>query len=139
MSGVLLPTERTTKQQPMGFCWNPDCAGDNDRFVFPIKHDGFCCPKCGADSAPLVGVLSLMHQLVADPQGPIVGAYGRRYRMACAKKRDYLALPDNSEGATGDMQFVNCPDCLKQIDQLRVKEIQGITSKSRLFAPLFTG
>lgn len=134
-----MPTERTSKQQAQGFCWNPDCADGADRFIFPIKHDRFCCPKCKADSAPMVGVLSLMHLLVADEKGPIVGAYGRRYRMACEKKRDHLALPDNSEGATGDKQFVNCPGCLAQIEKLRVREIQGITSKSRLFAPLFQG
>lgn len=139
MSGIIIPGERTTKQQPQGFCWNPDCAGEADRYIFDVHHDRFCCPKCGADSAPLVGILSLMHMLVADVKGQIVGAYGRRYRMACDTTRDYLATLDNGEGATGDQQFVNCPGCLIEIEKLRVREIQGITSKSRLFAPLFAG
>ena len=128
MAGILIPRDRTTRQQARGYCFNPECRedSDQDRFEFDVEHDKFCCPKCGNDRPPGVGLLVLTHLLIRDRKGPIHGDMGQSYRLACHKDRAYLATVSNLEAATGDPQFCNCPGCLKVASELKLTTPQGI-------------
>ena len=123
--GILVPHDRSLKQPVIAFCSNPECAENGKEFNFITEHDRFCCPKCKNDQPPGVGLLVLIHVLMRDNQGPVTGAKGLKYKIACDSKRAYLATATNLEGATGDPTCANCPDCLK-----KVTEMQGF----RLFA-----
>ena len=117
---VPYPTGRTEKQPLVGFCQNPTCLVDGERFEFNVNHFPVTCPKCGADRAPYVGVLALVHLLVQDPQGKVRGAGGVRYRVACEAGRAHLATPTNQEAMTGDPTACNCPGCLKVATDLNL-------------------
>lgn len=115
MSGIAIPHDRTTKQQVMGYCLNPECKPNpqtNQYFTFEVEHDRFACPKCGAYKQPYVGVQVLTHWLVQDPKGPIEGDGGLRWRIACDNDRAYLATFTNLEAATRAVEVANCPGCL---------------------------
>jgi hypothetical protein len=113
MSGIAIPSDRTTKQPVRAYCYNPECKPvDGDRFEFGVSNDRFACPKCGAFLPPMVGVLSLVHLLVRDPKGPIIGEGGLRWRLACEERRAYLATVTNNEAATVVREVANCPGCL---------------------------
>jgi len=124
MAGVSVPHDRTTKQPLRGYCLNPECREqpDDSRFEFEAHNDHFVCPKCGADSPFLVGLLTLTHLLLPDPKGKIQGSEGIRYRFACDGERSILATPTNNEAATGVLELVNCPGCLQAADSLRIKQ-----------------
>ena len=128
MPGILIPRDRTTRQQARGYCLNPECREDSDqyRFEFDVEHDKFCCPKCGNDRPPGVGLLVLTHLLIRDRKGPIHGDMGQSYRLACHKDRAYLATVSNLEAATGDPQFCNCPGCLKVATEMKLTIPQGV-------------
>lgn len=113
--GCKVPHDRTVKQQSRGYCLNPDCLEDStdQRFEFDVDHDHFCCPKCGSDSLNMIGLLALIHLLVADSHGPIVGSGGQRFRFACSPTRAHLATVTNNEAATGLLASANCVQCLK--------------------------
>lgn len=116
MAGIVIPHDRTSKQPCAGCCMNPACKenSDDERFVFMADHDHFACPKCGADRAPTVGLLSLVHFLIPDRKGHIVGMGGLRYQLGCDDTRAYLATVTNEEAATGELSIVNCPGCLAE-------------------------
>jgi len=122
MNGVRIPKDRTAQQQPMGYCLNPQCLEDSDagRFEFLVDHDRFCCPKCGGQDEPMVGLLVLTHLLLSDQRGPIRGQMGR-WKIACETKRAYLATLTNLEAATTDPEIANCPGCLKVAEQINGK------------------
>lgn len=109
---VKVPDDRTTKQKLRGYCYNPECRDKGDRFEFEVDHDGFACPKCGADETPMVGLLVLTHLLLPDPKGKIVGAQGIRYRQACDGERTRIATTTNMEAGSGEISVVNCQGCL---------------------------
>jgi hypothetical protein len=114
MSGISIPHDRTTKQQVMGYCLNPDCKPNphtNDYFSFAVDHDRFACPRCGANKPPFVGVQVLTHWLVQDNKGPIEGEGGLRWKIACDQDRAYLATFSNLEAATKAFEVANCPGC----------------------------
>lgn len=102
---------------------NPACReqSDHERFLFLAENDHFCCPKCGADQSPMVGVLALIHFLIPDRKGPIVGMGGLRYRLGCDSVRAYLATTSNQEAATGEIAAANCPGCLEEAKKLGIK------------------
>jgi hypothetical protein len=138
MPGIQIPRDRTKRQPVRGYCFNPECLVDSDdsRFEFDVEHDRFCCPKCGNDRAPGVGLLVLTHLLVRDPKGPIHGDMGQSYRLACHKDRAYLATVSNLEAATGDVEFCNCPGCLEVAEKLKITAQQGVSLHPRQGSPV---
>lgn len=128
MSGILIPRDRTKRQPARGYCYNPECRedSDQDRFEFDVEHDRFCCPKCGNDRPPGVGLLVLTHLMIRDPSGPIHGDMGQNYMLACDQKRAYLATVTNLEAATGDPAYCNCPGCLKVAEERKLTTPQGL-------------
>jgi hypothetical protein len=120
-----VPEDRTLKVPSRGFCRNPECRTvSNEEFTFEIKHDNFCCPKCKADRQPMIGVLTLTHLMLPAKDGPIIGAGGLRYRLACDKDRAYLATVTNNEAASPIPAVTNCPECVKSIEKLSVKKTE---------------
>lgn len=118
MSGISVPKDRTNDAPAEGYCRNPACRNEDDtEFHFEVVDDKFKCPKCGGYKKPMVGLLVLVHLLIPDDAGPIVGKNGR-YRLGCNEKRDHLATPSNLEAATGDPEVANCPICLEAAKQL---------------------
>jgi len=126
MSGIIIPSDRTTKQQSRGYCMNPECleSSEDKRFEFDVDNDKFACPKCSQNTPPGVGLLVLTHLLIADPKGPIMGKL-QRFSLACNQKRAYLATITNLEAATGDPMIANCPGCLAEAGRRKIKEPQG--------------
>lgn len=126
MTGIVIPSDRTTAQQPMGYCLNPACRerSEDSRFEFAVDHDRFCCPKCGSHDAPGVGLLVLTHLLIRDPHGPIKGELGR-FKVACDTRRAYLATFTNLEAATADPSIANCPGCLAAAEKSGIRTPQG--------------
>lgn len=122
MTGIEIPRDRTIKQPVLGCCYNPECLEDRrkGRFEFQSEHDHFACPKCGADRAPLVYMLVLIHLLVPQKGGKIVGKGGIEYNLACDETRAYLATVTNQEAATGDPTAANCPGCLAAAAKMRI-------------------
>lgn len=119
MSGLVIPTDRTTKQPVKAICRNPECAGDRTYFEFEAQHDRFCCPKCGANRPPMIDLLVLTHLLVKNKNGPIEGESGIRWQIACDTRRAYLATATNLEAATTAKEVANCPGCLISQSQIR--------------------
>ena len=124
MAGVTMPYDRSTKHPARGFCRNPDCQEKDQReelFTFPIEHADVACPKCGATLAPMVGVYVLTHLLIPVKGGPLRGAGGLSFALACDDHRSYLATVSNLEAASGDPNVVNCPICLENARKLGIK------------------
>lgn len=121
---VRIPDDRTTKQRAAAFCRNPECleSSDQEYYEFTAEHSPVVCPKCGACLAPMVGLFALVHLLVRDREGRIVGEGGLKYRLACAPTRAYMATTTNQEAATGDVQAVNCEACLKIAHTQNIKQ-----------------
>lgn len=128
MSKILIPGDRTTSQPVTAYCQNFECLVDGQRFEFPTEGD-VKCPKCGANQAPMIGLLSLIHFMVRDPVGPIQGA-AARYHLACAPKRRTLATATNLESASDQLIAVNCPGCLDVANHQRLAAIQGTSITS---------
>lgn len=123
-----MPKDRSTKHPARGFCRNPECQVEGQReelFTFPIEHAHVACPKCGATLAPMVGVYTLTHLLIQVKGGPLRGAGGLQYALACDDKRAYLATHTNLEAASGDVNVVNCPICLENARKLGIKLRDG--------------
>lgn len=127
MAGIAIPHDRTTKQPVRGYCYNPECREDSrdERYEFTVEQDCFACPKCGGDTPPRVGLLVLVHLLIEDAKGPIVGALGLRYRLGCDERRAYLATVTNLEAATGLVSAANCPGCLAEHVRLKLPHMTG--------------
>ncbi len=69
---VEVPRDRTNKQPANGFCRNPECQEDGqDEYRFEVHHARVECPKCGANQAPMIGLLVLTHLMIRDGNGPI--------------------------------------------------------------------
>lgn len=122
-----VPTDRTSKQPATGYCFNPSCRNksEDSRFEFEVDSDDkLQCPKCGRSEPPMVGLLTLIHLLVADPQGPVLGGGGSRWRFACDKGRSHLATATNLEAATGDVSSANCQGCLQALQEDDLKHLQ---------------
>ena len=115
--GGRVPEDRTVMQPAAGFCRNPECRENGKEFEFVVENDHFACPKCGADRSPMIGLLVLTHLLVRDNAGPINGAGGLRWALACAQDRAYLATVTNKEAATDNVKIANCPGCLAVAEQ----------------------
>lgn len=127
MSGIVIPNDRSESHPIRGYCYNPKCldSSDQERFEFNVENDLFCCPKCGACEGPMVGMLVLIHLLVQDKNGPVKGAGGIRYRLACDSKRAYTATVTNLEAATGDIRAANCPQCLAAAEKEKLPRRAG--------------
>lgn len=111
--------DQTTKQPVVWRCPNPECFESNLSRYYEFESEYGECPKCGLKE-PYVRKRVLIHVLVRDKGGPIVGNLGLRYRLACDPKRVTLATATNGEAATGDVTTANCPGCLKAIgDKLK--------------------
>lgn len=146
--------DQTTKQPVVWRCQNPVClptpeeiaeiinskAGINE----PIKTAGGLiyrpslrsfdfesqyptCPKCSYTGPPVVNKRSLIHVLLQDRNGPIVGEKGLRWFIACDPKRRTLATTTNGEACTGNSSQANCPGCLKRIGNKLI--ISGYAAK----------
>ncbi len=123
---IAIGKDRSVKQPVRAFCRNPQCRTKmGEKFEFQVEHDRFCCPKCGADKEPYIGVFSLAHHLVPDTGGPIVGMGGRRFKLGCDSRRAYLATTTNNESATDQPAYVNCPGCLAAIKKLGIVDPTG--------------
>lgn len=121
-----VPNDRTIKQPAAGFCRNPECREKSDEeFQFVVEHDHFACPKCGANSLPMVGVLVLTHLMIRNEAGPIVGHGGLRWALGCDQVRAYLATTTNQEAATDNPKLANCPGCLDRAASLGIKTHAG--------------
>lgn len=120
-----MPEDRVVSQPATGFCRNPQCAVNGQEFTFPVEHDLFACPKCGANKAPMVGVMVLTHLLIPHERGPIEGGGGLRYVIGCDDERAYLATVTNLEAATDNVEVANCPGCLAKAEQLGIKQASG--------------
>ena len=86
----------------------------------------------------MVGLLVLIHLLIRDQRGPIMGSEGVRYRFACDSGRVVLATPTNLEAATGDPSAANCPGCLKAKHDEKIDRIQGAKLVPREKQPAIT-
>jgi Zn finger protein HypA/HybF involved in hydrogenase expression len=133
MAKVNVPHDRTDKQPVTGFCMNPECleSSDRRRFEFPVEHSSVVCPKCGANEPPYVGVLALVHLLVRDNKGPIIGTGGLRWKLLCDEKRAYLATATNQEAATGDPHAISCPGCKAKAEELGIVKPGGFELVAR--------
>lgn len=123
-----MPNDRSTKHPAKGFCRNEKCQEQGQReelFTFPIEHAHVECPKCGATMSPVVGIYVLTHLLLQIKGGPIRGAGGISYALACDSQRAYLATVSNLEGASGDINVINCPICLDNAAKLGIKLKSG--------------
>ena len=120
MSEVVDHPDQTTKQPVVWFCLNPECGSVGPGF-FEFQSDYPICPKCKSEGAPTVQKRVLIHFLAPDPKGPIVG-HAMRFKMACDPKRVDLATLTNGEAASGAIQAVNCPGCLKAVGKA-IKEL----------------
>lgn len=126
MGGIAVPQDRDLRQPVTGFCRNPQCRDQSNReFHFRVEHDLFACPKCGADSAPMVGLLVLTHMLIPDREGPVIGKGGVRYRIGCDSKRAYLATASNQEAVTDNVRIANCPGCQAEAEKLGLNKMGG--------------
>lgn len=114
--------DRTTKQPLTWFCINPQCADRGKRHEWEGSKP--VCPKCSSEGPPCVQLRTLIHLLLPEPKGLIPGQYGR-YRIACDATRDYLATNTNNEQATGDVNIVNCPGCLKAAGHSGIVDVLG--------------
>ena len=121
-----MPQDRIATQPAKGFCRNPACRERSDQeFTFRVEHDRFACPKCGANAAPMVGVLTLTHLLIPEKGGPVIGTGGLQYRIGCDAKRAYLATWTNDEAVTDNPHIANCEGCLKEAERLNIKRETG--------------
>ena len=113
-SGIAIPDERTIKQRNFAYCQNPACAEGGKEFTFEVEHSYFCCPKCGANKPPLVGMIAKIHLMIPDRLGEFEGIGGLRYRIACdtKNKRGHISTVKNHEMGTGDKSVCNCVDCM---------------------------
>jgi hypothetical protein len=125
---VIIPGDRSQKQPVRAFCLNVQCleASDRKRFEFDVEHADVACPKCGATESPMIGMMTLIHLLVKNPKGPIVGKGGIRYSMGCEAERPYLATLTNDEAATDQPEAANCPGCLKVAQERKLTSAQGL-------------
>lgn len=106
-----------TAQHPIRWrCVNPECQELGQQFEF--ESDRARCPKCGGEDRCVV-MLTLLHLVVRDDKGPIRGRLFN-YRLACDKtrRRGAIATETNNEGATGDINSVNCAACLAEVQRL---------------------
>lgn len=128
MPAIAIPEDRTHKQPVRAFCCNPQCldASNQGRFEFDTEHSPIVCPKCGANEAPYVGLLALVHFLHRAENGPVTGAGGLRYQIGCDQKRAYLATLTNQEAMSGELRMVNCPGCLKAAQEKGFDKQQGM-------------
>jgi hypothetical protein len=85
------------------------------------------CPRCAA-GPPAVQALVHIHLLVLDPEGPILGEFGRRYHVACKPEAT------NPRGApcTGETVAVTCPLCKQTNDYKAVKAVEELGPASDL-------
>jgi hypothetical protein len=127
-NGVHIPAERSIKQRQFAYCTNPECRENGAEYHWEIKHDWTCCPKCGANQAPMVGILAKIHLMVRDKTGPLQGNGGLRYRLACdtKKNREGISTLTNYEVATDQKEVCNCQDCLIEAMKLNVGPRSGI-------------
>lgn len=107
--------DQTTQQPVVWRCPNPDCLNSSLDSWFEFESEYPTCPKCGLQP-PAIQKRVLIHLVVMDTKGPIVGQLGLRYRMACSPRRVVLATHTNGEAATNDLAQVNCPGCLLSED-----------------------
>lgn len=120
---IVMPSDRTTKIPAQGFCRNPQCQEkEGELFEFAIEHAHVECPKCKANKSPMVGIYTLTHFLVQVEGGPIRGAGGVSYALACDQQRAYLATVTNLEAASGDITCVNCPQCIENAEKLGIRK-----------------
>jgi hypothetical protein len=126
-AGIVIPETRSTKQRNFAYCSNPECAENGLEFRFEVEHTLVPCPKCGATKAPMVGMLAKVHLLVRDKRGPLEGASGLRYRVACdpSGKRATISTMHNHELATDDRGTANCLDCLIAADKANAEQFTG--------------
>lgn len=125
MSGeIIVPSDRIETQAAQGYCRNPACleSSDQKQFIFEVTESPVRCPKCHANAPPMVGLKALIHALIPDEKGPISGHGGLRYRIGCDSKRAYLATATNQEAVTSDINSVNCPGCLAEMNRLGLKK-----------------
>lgn len=126
MAGINVPSDRTCSQRAAGFCRNPKCTDPKTgEFHFVVENDKFSCPKCGANSEPMVGLLVLVHLLVPVEKGPILGSGGLTYQLGCDDSRAYMATHSNQEACTGDIAVANCPGCLEAAEKFGIKRAVG--------------
>ncbi len=119
---VRIPEDRTNMQPIIAQCNNPQCSENGQSFKFVHEHGNeISCPKCHASQSPMISMLVLIHFLVRDDKGLVIGDGGLRYKLACDQKRAYLATYTNQEAATGLLECANCPQCLENARQLGIK------------------
>lgn len=112
MTKIIHP-DQTTKQPVVWRCPNPECRDSSLDRYFDFESDQPKCPKCSA-GPPVVSKRALIHLLVRDPQGKIVGEYQRRYKLACDASRSFIATQTNGEAGTDQVAAANCPGCLAE-------------------------
>lgn len=123
---VQVPYDRTIKQPVRCFCLNPECIdAGNDRYEFTIQHADVVCPKCGANQVPVVGVLAIVHFIMRDRHGALMGHGGLRYRLACEPRRTFIATHTNLEAGSGELSAVSCVRCLAIAKEQNAAASQG--------------
>lgn len=109
--------DRTLKQPVTFRCQNPECAENGQYFEFDGTDDK--CPRCTSSGPPFVIVLTLVHLLIGNPNGKILGYGGKRFSMACDFSRESLATFTNKEAATSEGASVTCPGCKSEMLRMR--------------------
>ena len=117
---VEAPRGRTQRQPLQAYCLTPECIeGSDGRYTFTVENE-ICCPKCGRNEWPHVGILTLVHWVRPSAQGPLKTSDGGRAEIACDPKRQYIATASNLEAGTNYPPAVNCPQCLKELEKCHV-------------------
>lgn len=134
-NAVQVPGDRTIKQPVRCYCLNPECRDrecepGKDRYEFAVEHAEVVCPKCGANQVPIVGVLAIVHFIVRDKRGPLMGHGGLRYRLACEPRRTFIATRTNLEAGTGELSAVTCVRCLAVAKEQNAAASQGTVIQS---------
>ena len=96
-------------------CYNLACQADpHVPLGFEFWSDTGECPKCYT-RPPITIELEIVHLLVRDNNGPILGSSPefKRWAVACQRSRPYLSTPAERFPATPVVEAVNCPLCLK--------------------------
>lgn len=119
----LTHTQQTSKQPVIMNCPNPECRDPRYPMqLFSFVSDDPVCPKCGIGT-PAVQKRSLIHLIVRDKDGPLVGYMGMRYRILCDPKRELMATARNGEALTPMPQLINCPGCIKLYKRLTSRDL----------------
>lgn len=88
-------------------CFSDLCGGRE------FMADSARCPECGA-SKLRVFPLAIVHLLLADGRGRVVGVGGKRYRCWCDMRLGLREVAARRHGLTVLRESATCLECLEK-------------------------